>query len=115
MEKCGVTHIVIPSPDMRQLPIIPLDNVHYFRKKNLTIYSCTSLKTETSKMNKLNSYPKLQSKYKKSTTSYLDVASSWVSTEVDYTTVIDPKPKIEELNNMGHSEKICFWKNIEQK
>ena len=46
-------------------------------------------------MHLLKSHPKLQPKDKKSTHLYLDVALSWVSTEVDYTTAIYPKPKRE--------------------
>ena len=60
--KCGVAYIVIPSPDIKQLPTISLVDVPYYRKKNPIIYSCTSLKTETSKMHQLKSQPKLQSK-----------------------------------------------------
>ena len=41
---------------------------------------------------------KLPSKNKESTPLSIDVASSWVSTEVDYTAVIDPKPTKMGLN-----------------
>ena len=74
MDKRDVTHGVIPSPDIKQLPIIPFVTVSYYRRNNPTVSSVTSLKTETSKMHQLNSQPKLQSKYKESTLSYLDVS-----------------------------------------
>ena len=35
-----------------------------------------------------------------------------VSTEVDYSSAIDPKPIRKELDNMINSEKIFSWKNI---
>ena len=47
-------------------------------------------------MHQLKLHPELQSKDKESTPSYLDIASSWVSTEVYYTAEINPKPTIEE-------------------
>ena len=56
-------------------------------------------------MHQLKSQQKIQSKYKESDTSSLSVASSSVSTEVDYTTAIDPTPTREELDNMGDAEK----------
>ena len=34
-----------------------------------------------------------------------------VPTVVYYTNTIDPKPKIDELDNMGNAEKRRFWKN----
>ena len=46
-----------------------------------------------------------------SSTSYIGVESNRVSTEVDYTNTIDPKPTPDKRNNMGNVEKICFWKN----
>ena len=59
-------------------------------------------------MYQLKSQTKLQSKDKESTPSSLDVTSSWVSTEVDYYSTIDPKPIIEELDSVVNSEKIHF-------
>ena len=41
-------------------------------------------------MPQLNTQPKLQTKYKESTTSSIDIASSWVSTHVDYNAQIVP-------------------------
>ena len=45
VEKCGVTHSGIPSPEIKQLPIIPLGGVPYYRKKTPTVSSGDSLKT----------------------------------------------------------------------
>ena len=70
----------------------------YYRKKTPTVSSGTSLKTETSKMHQFKLQLKLPSKNKESTPLSIDVASSWVSTEVDYTAVIDPKPTKMGLN-----------------
>ena len=66
----------IPSPDIKQLPIIPFDNEPHYRKKNPTVTSGTSLKTETGKMQQLKSHPNMPSKDKESTRSYQDVSSS---------------------------------------
>ena len=60
VEKRGIIHSGIPSPDIKKLPMIPLDNAPYYRKKNPNVASGTSSKTESSKMNKLKSQPKLQ-------------------------------------------------------
>ena len=46
-----------------------------------------------------------------SSTSYIGIGASNFSTEVDYTTTIDPKPKPDEQNNTVYSEGRCFWKN----
>ena len=48
--------------------------------------------------------PSLQSKDKESSTFR-------VKTEVDYTTTIDPKPKMEELYNTGNAEEKPCCKN----
>ena len=84
-------------------------------RKHTTLSSGTLLKTETIKMHQLKSKPKLQSKDKESTPLYLDLASSWVSTEVDYTTTIYPKPTREELDIMVNAEKYASEKNIGEK
>ena len=55
VEKCGIIHGEIPSPDKKKLPKVPLGNVPYYRKKNPTGSSGNSLKTETRNMYKLNS------------------------------------------------------------
>ena len=68
--------------------MIPSGNVPYYRKKNPTVYSGTSLKTETRNMHQLKSKKKLQSKDKESTPSSLDFGSSLVSTEVYYSSEI---------------------------
>ena len=47
--------------------MIPFGNEPYYGKKNPTVYSVTSLKTETIKMHQFKSQPKLQSKYIEST------------------------------------------------
>ena len=73
VDKRGVTYSGIPSPDIKQWPIIPLVNVPYYRNINPTVSSGTSLKTETRKIHQLNSQPNLQSKYKESTPSSHDV------------------------------------------
>ena len=72
--KHGIAQIGIPSFYIEQLPIIPLVNVWYYRNKNATVSSGTSLKTETSKMHQLKPRSKLQLKDKESTPSSLDVA-----------------------------------------
>ena len=64
MDKRGVTHSGITSPEIKQLTIIPLVNVPYYRKKNPTVSSDSSLEKETRKMHQLKSHTKLQSKYK---------------------------------------------------
>ena len=56
-------------------------------------------------MHQLKSQQKLQSKDKESNPSSLDVASSWFSTEVGYTTAIDPKLTEEELKMMRNTKK----------
>ena len=56
-------------------------------------------------MPQLKTHPKLQTKDKEWNTSYIDVASSWDSTEVYYTTKIGPKTTRKELYSMGNSEK----------
>ena len=92
MENCGVTHSGIPSPDIKQLLIIPLGNLPYYRKKTPTVSSGNPLNTDTIKMHQLKPQPKLHSKDKESTPLSIGVASGWVSTEVDCTTAINPKP-----------------------
>ena len=91
VDKRGFTQSVIPSYDIKQLPIIPFGNVHNYSKKTPTVYSGYSLKTETRKIPQLNTQPKLQSQNKESNPSYLGVASS--SNGIDYTILMDPKPK----------------------
>ena len=103
-------HGGIPSQEIKKSPIIPLNIVMHYRRKTLTVSSGNPFKTDTRKMHKLKTHPKLQSKYKESTPSSLDVASSWVSNEVDYTTGINHKPTKEELDNMGNTEKDVFGK-----
>ena len=61
MDKHGFTNSGIPSPDIKQCSIIPLGNVPNYSKKNTTVSSDTSLKTETSKIPQLKTQPKLQS------------------------------------------------------
>ena len=60
--KRGVNHSGIPSPEIKQLPIIPIGNVPTYTKKNPTVSSGASLKTETRKMLQLTTQPKLQTK-----------------------------------------------------
>ena len=74
MEKRAISNSGIPSPDKKQLPIIPLGNEPYHRKKNPTVSSGDYLMTVTSNIQQLKSHQKLLSKYKESTPSYLDVA-----------------------------------------
>ena len=114
MDKRGVTYSGIPSPEIKQSPIIPLGNVPYHMRKNPTVASGIYLNMDSGKINQLKSHPKLKSKDKEPTPSYLKVEWGWVSTEVDYSSEIDPQPTIELLYNMGNSAKICFWKNKEQ-
>ena len=97
VEKRGIIHSLIPSPDKNQLSIIPLYIKPYYSKITPTIYSGDSLKTETSKIHQLKSQPKLPSKDKKPNPSSLDVASSWPWTELYYTGAIDPKSTKKEL------------------
>ena len=61
-DKHGLAYIVIPSPDIKQLPIITLVNVPNYSEKIPIVYSCTSLNTETRNMPQLNTQPKLQTK-----------------------------------------------------
>ena len=55
MDKRGVTHSGIPSPGIKQLPIILLSNVPNYGKINQTVSSGTSSKTETRKIPQLKS------------------------------------------------------------
>ena len=64
MDKSVVTQSGIPSSEKIKLPIIPLVNALNYSKKIPTVYSGTSLKTETSKILQLKTQPKLQSQYK---------------------------------------------------
>ena len=82
-----------------------MGNVTCYRNKTQTFSSCTYLNTEPRNIHQLKSQPNLQSKDKESNPLSLDVASSWFSTEVDYSSSNDPKPTREELGNMGNSEK----------
>ena len=79
-----------------------MGNILYYSNIIPPPSSGTSLKTVTSKMPQLKSQPKLQSKDKKSTISSLDVESSWVSTELDFTNTINPTPTREESDNMDN-------------
>ena len=72
--------------------MIPLYNVPNYRKKNPTVYSGTSLNTEPIEIHQLKSHPNLKSKYKESTPSSHDVVSSWILTEVDYSSTFYHKP-----------------------
>ena len=67
MGKYGNINSGITTTEKR-LPIIPLVNNYYARKKNPTDSYSTSLRLETSKMHK-NSLPYFQSKYKESSPS----------------------------------------------
>ena len=58
-----------------------------------------------------NSLPELQSKEKESSPSYIGVDSSRVSSEVDYTTTIYPKPTSYEWTNTVNAENIPLWMN----
>ena len=73
MDKHGFTNSGIPSPDIKQCSIIPLGNVPNYSKKNTTVSSDTSLKTETSKIPQLKTQQKLQSKDKELNPSSLDI------------------------------------------
>ena len=88
--KRGIIHSGITSPEKKS-PIIPLGNEPYYRNKNPTVSSDTSLKTETRNIHQLRSQMKLPSKDKESTPSSTDIASSWVSTEVYHTDAINPR------------------------
>ena len=105
MDKLGFTHSGIPSPYIKQLTIIILDNVHNYSKKRPTVYSGTSLNTETIKMPQLKTHPQLQSKDKKWTPLYIGVESSLFSTEVYYTTEIGHNLTKKELDHMVNTEK----------
>ena len=97
----------IPSPDIKQLPIIPFDNEPHYRKKNPTVTSGTSLKTETGKMQQLKSHPNMPSKDKESTRLSQDIWSSWFLTEADYAVPIGDKPTESELDAMEKLKRIC--------
>ena len=56
--------------------------------------------------------PELQSKDKKSSPSSIDVESSRVSTEVDYTTTNNPKSTTDKWNDMGNAGTIVLWKKL---
>ena len=56
----------------------------------------------------------MPSKDKELTRLSQDVASSWVSTEVDYTDSIDDKPTKQELKLMGNAQKIRYWNKREE-
>ena len=63
--------------------------------KNPPVSSKTSLEKDTRKIPKLHPNPKLQSQYKESTPSFIGVTSSFISTYVEYTTAMGPKPRKE--------------------
>ena len=68
MDKRGLTHCVISSPDIKKSPIIPLVNVPNYIKKNTTVSSINSSKKKPSNMPQLKTHMKLQTKDKESTT-----------------------------------------------
>ena len=87
-----------------------------YSKKTATIYFGTSLRSETIKIPQLNTQPKIQRKYQEINPSYLDAASSWDTTEANYTTTqIGPKPTRKVLDNMVNVESKYFWGNKYQK
>ena len=65
-------------------------------------------------MNQLKSQPKLTSKDKESTLSSQDVASIWVSIEVDYTHTINNKTTKQILKLMGNAQKRCYWGEVQE-
>ena len=89
MAKQGNNHGGIPTPDKKH--IFPLGADYYPGKKNPTDSSANSLRTETISMHKKIT-ARHKSKYKESSPSYISFESSRVSTDVDYTTTIDPNP-----------------------
>ena len=80
MGKRGSIPSGIPSPEIKQLPIIPFGNDPHYRKKIPTVSYGTPSKTETSHMNKLKSQTKLLSKDKESNPLSKYLASIWIST-----------------------------------
>ena len=62
--KRGIIHSGIPSPDMKQFPIVPLGNEPHYRNKTPTSSPYTSLKTDTINVHQLKSQPKFPSKDK---------------------------------------------------
>ena len=52
-----------------------------------------------------------KSKEKEFSPSFIGIELIQVTTGVDYTTTIDPKPTREELYNIGNALKTLSWKN----
>ena len=58
----GMIHSGISTPEKHKTPIISLENYYYSINKPPTDSSSNFLITETSRMKKISSFPKLQSK-----------------------------------------------------
>ena len=65
-------------------------------------------------MYQLKSQTNMPSKDKESTCSPQDVASSWFSTELDYTAVIDYKPTKDSLNWWLMHNKDIYGKGVKK-
>ena len=76
----------------KKVPIIPLENKSYARKKNPTDSSSTYLRTDTRRMNTKKPLSDFQSKEKELSTSSIGDESSRVTTEVGYSNKVDPRP-----------------------
>ena len=74
MDKHGFTLNRIPLPDIKHLQMIPLGNLQTYSEKNIIVSSGTSLKTETTNIPQVKTQPKLQTKYKESNPSSLEVS-----------------------------------------
>ena len=92
-EKHGSIHSGIPTPEIKQAPVIPFVNEQQYRKNTISS-SVSYFKTETSKTNQLKSQTNLPLEDKESTFLSQDIAYIWVSTEVYY-------------NKLIYNKKIC--------
>ena len=66
MDKRSIIHSGIPTPYIKQVAFIPFGNEHQYRK-NLPLYSGSSLITDDRKLYKLKSHTYMPSKDKEST------------------------------------------------
>ena len=93
------------------MPGIPFGNEQQYMEKHPIVSSGSYLNTKNSKIHQLKSQTNLQSKDNESTRLSQEIASSWVSTEVDYTVSIDDKPTKPEFDNMKKLQRRRYWKN----
>ena len=101
-------HSVKATPYIIQVPVIPFGNEHKYRK--ITDFFCLFKFTENRNINQLESHTKLPSKDKEYAPSSQDIASSFVSTEVDLTILCSVDPTSYECVTLLTAQKRHYWK-----